>query len=293
MSIFLAVVEEGSFAAAARRMELSPPMVTRAVSELETAMGVRLLTRTTRVVRVTEVGERYAADCRRILTDVNESEEAASGSHGAVRGRLVITSSSLFGPMRVAAIVTEYLRRFPDTEVECRYIDRIVNLVEEGVDVAVRIGQLHDSGYHAARVGHVRRVVCASPCYVKQRGAPVSPGDLVDHTIVVAAGITPSVDWRFTLGESTTLVRIRPRLTVSSNEAAIDAAVNGFGITRVVSYMVADQLASGRLVEVLQDHESLQLPIHVMHHEGRHAARKVRAFVDLATQTLRDDPLLR
>jgi len=293
MSIFLAVVEEGSFAAAARRLELSPPMVTRAISELENVMGVRLLTRTTRVVRVTEVGARYANDCRRILMDVSEAEEAASGSHGAIRGKLVVTSSSLFGPMRVAPIVTEYLKRFPDTEVECRYVDRVVNMIDEGIDVAIRIGPLQDSGYLATRVGQVRRVVCASPAYLQQRGAPATPADLVDHTIVVAAGITPSVDWRFTRDDATTLVRIRPRLTVSNNETAIAAAVNGFGITRVVSYMVADHLASGRLVEVLQAHERVPLPVHVVHHEGRHAAGKVGAFVDLAIRILRDDPLLR
>ncbi|SEO58336.1 DNA-binding transcriptional regulator, LysR family [Luteibacter sp. UNC138MFCol5.1] len=292
MAIFLAVVEEGGFASAARKLELSAPMATRAVSELENAMGVRLLTRTTRVVRVTETGARYANDCRRILADVAESEEAAAGSHGEVRGRLVVTASSVFGPMRVTPIVTEYLRRYPEAEVECRFVDRVVNMIDEGVDVAVRIGPLQDSAYQARCVGRVRRVVCASPCYVARHGAPSSPADLVDHTVVMANGITPSVDWRFVVGDQATVVRVRPRMTVSSNEAAIGAALAGFGLTRVVSYMVDDHLASGRLVEVLRDHESVPLPVHVLHHEGRHAARKVRAFVDLASQSLRDDRLL-
>ncbi len=293
MAIFVAVVDEGGFAAAARKMKLSPPVATRAVTELEEVMGVRLLTRTTRVVRVTEVGARYANDCRRILSDVTETEEAATGSHGAVRGRLVVSSSTMFGRMRVVPVVTEYLRRYPDTEVECRFLDRVVNMVDEGVDVSIRIGALQDSGYHALRVGQVRRVVCASPGYLAQRGTPASLADLAEHTIIMASGITPSVDWRFTAGEQTTIVRVRPRLNVSTNDAAIDAALDGFGITRVASYMVADHLTSGRLVEVLREQEAFPLPIHVMHHEGRHAARKVRAFVDLASQSLRDDQSLR
>jgi DNA-binding transcriptional LysR family regulator len=293
MAIFVAVVDEGGFAAAARKLQLSPPVATRAVTELEEIMGVRLLTRTTRVVRVTEVGARYALDCRRILADVTETEEAATGSHGAVRGRLVVTSSTMFGRMRVVPIVTEYLRRYPDTEVECRFLDRVVNMVDEGVDVSIRIGTLQDSGYHALRVGQVRRVVCASPAYLAKHGTPRSVTDLPEHVVIMANGITPSVDWRFTAGEQTTVIRVHPRLNVSSNDAAIDAALDGFGITRVASYMVADHLTSGRLVEVLREHEVLPLPIHVMHHEGRHAARKVRAFVDLASQTLRDDQSLR
>lgn len=293
MAIFVAVVEEGGFAAAARKLQLSPPVATRAVTELEEVMGVRLLTRTTRVVRVTEVGARYASDCRRILSDVAETEEAATGSHGAVRGRLVITSSTMFGRMRVVPIVTEYLRRYPDTEVECRFLDRVVNMVEEGVDVSIRIGQLQDSGYNALRVGQVRRVVCASPVYIAKHGAPKTLADLSEHTVIMASGITPSADWRFSVGEQTTVVRVRPRLSVSTNDAAIDAALEGFGITRVASYMVADHLVSGRLVEVLREQEALPLPIHVMHHEGRHAARKVRAFVDLASQALRGDQSLR
>jgi DNA-binding transcriptional LysR family regulator len=292
MAIFVAVVDEGGFAAAARKLQLSPPVATRAVTELEEVMGVRLLTRTTRVVRVTEVGARYALDCRRILADVTETEEAATGSHGAVRGRLVVTSSTMFGRMRVVPIVTEYLRRYPDTEVECRFLDRVVNMVDEGVDVSIRIGTLQDSGYHALRVGQVRRVVCASPAYLAKHGTPRSVTDLPEHVVIMANGITPSVDWRFTAGEQTTVIRVHPRLNVSSNDAAIDAALDGFGITRVASYMVADHLTSGRLVEVLREQEVLPLPIHVMHHEGRHAARKVRAFVDLASQTLRDDQSL-
>lgn len=287
MTLFLAVVDEGGFAAAARKMKVSPPVVTRAVSELEAAMGVRLLTRTTRVVRVTEVGARYAGDCRRVLADIAEMEDLASGSHGAVRGRLVVTAPSLFGRMYVTPIVMAYLRRYPEVEVECRFADRVVNMMDEGIDVAIRIGQLQDSSYQAIPVGQVRRVLCASSSYLEQHGTPLAPADLKQHVIVSANGVTPSRDWRFMRDDVPTIVRVQPRLAVMSNDEAIIAALDGFGITRVLSYMVAPHLSDGRLVEVLREHETAQLPVHVMQHEGRHAARKVRAFLDIAISQLR------
>ncbi|ASU36917.1 LysR family transcriptional regulator [Herbaspirillum sp. meg3] len=289
MAIFLAVVDEGGFAAAARKMNISPPVVTRAVSDLETAIGVRLLTRTTRIVRVTDVGARYAEDCRRVLADITEMEDLAAGAHGAVRGRLVVTAPALFGRMYVTPIVMEYLRRYPEAEVECRFADRIINMMDEGIDVAVRIGHLPDSSYQAIPVGTVRRVVCASPDYLSKHGTPQAPDDLRQHVIVSSNGISTSPDWRFTKGDASTLVRVQPRMTVLSNDEAIIAALDGFGITRVLSYMVAPHLSDGRLVEVLREHETPTLPVHVVQHEGRHAARKVRAFLDLAVGELRGE----
>lgn len=287
MTMFLAVVDEGGFAAAARKLKISPPVVTRAVSELEAAMNVRLLTRTTRVVRVTDVGLRYAADCRRILGEIADMEGLASGTHGAVRGRLVVTAPSLFGRMYVTPLVIKYLRRYPEVEVECRFTDRVVNMMDEGVDAAIRIGQLQDSSYQAIPVGKVRRVVCASPSYLKQHGTPLIPDDLKHHLMISANGVTPSGDWRFIKDGVSKIVRVHPRLTVFSNDEAIIAALDGLGITRVLSYMVAPHLSDGRLVEVLGDHEAEMLPVHVMQHEGRHAARKVRAFLDIAISELR------
>jgi DNA-binding transcriptional LysR family regulator len=287
MAAFLAVVDEGGFAAAARRMKISPPVVTRAVSDLEKTMGVRLLARTTRVVRVTEAGARYAEDCRRILADITETEEAATGTHGQVRGRLVITAPALFGRIHVLPIVTAYLRRYPETSVETRFLDRVVNMMDEGVDIAIRIGHLQDSSYQATRVGEVRRVACASPAYLKRHGTPRTPADLARHTMIASTGIVRESEWRFTREGQVTDVRIQPRLTVITNDAAIAAAVDGFGITRALSYMVAQHFAAGELVEVLRDHETTALPIHVMQHEGRHAPQKVRAFLDMAIKTLR------
>lgn len=287
MALFVAVVDQGGFAAAARKMKISPPVVTRAIGELEAVMGVRLLTRTTRVVRVTDVGARYAEDCRRVLADIAEMEDLASGSHGAVRGRLIVTASALFGRMYVTPIVMKYLRTYPDAEVECRFNDRVVNMMDEGVDVAIRIGPLQDSSYQAIPVGQVRRVICASPAYLKKHGKPNIPDDLQNHVIISANGVTPSPNWQFSTADTSKAVRVHPKLTVMSNDAAIVAALDGFGVTQVLSYMVAPHLSDGRLVEILAEHQTGVLPVHLMHHEGRHAARKVRAFLDLAVHELR------
>ncbi len=292
MGAFLAVVDEGGFAAAARKLKISPPVVTRAVSDLESAMGVRLLVRTTRIVRVTDVGARYASDCRRILTEIAEAEEAAAGTHGSVRGRLVVTASALFGRIYITKILTDYLRRYPQTEIDCRFLDRVVNMVDEGIDVAIRIGVLQDSSYQAIRVGAVRRVVCASPAYLEQYGAPSTPDDLTQHAAISAAGITPSNDWQFVHEGRPIVARVRPRLTVTTNDAALVAALDGFGITCTLSYMAAQDIAAGRLIEVLHDYEPPALPIHVMHHEGRHAPQKVRAFLDMTIEALRSDSAL-
>lgn len=292
MAIFLAVVDEGGFAPAARKLKISPPVVTRAVSELEAGMGVRLLVRTTRVVRVTDVGARYANDCRRILADVADTEQAAAGTHGAPRGHLVVTASVLFGEMYVTPIVTEYLRRYPEADVECRFLDRVVNMMDEGVDIAIRIGVLPDSSYQAIKVGQVRQVVCAAPAYLEARGIPLVPEDLKAHEVIAATGVTPSPEWRFEQQGKPLGVRVHPRMSSTSNDAAIAAALDGFGLTRVISYMVARHLAAGRLKTVLTQFEAAPSPVSVVHHEGRQSTPKVRAFIDLAIATLRADGAL-
>jgi DNA-binding transcriptional LysR family regulator len=293
MSIFLAVVDEGGFAPAARKLNISPPVVTRAVAELEQNMGVRLLSRTTRVVRATEAGTRFAEDCRRILVDVAEAERAAAGTHAVPRGRLVLTAPVMFGRLHVAPIVTDYLRRYPETEVDCRFLDRVVNLMDEGVDIAIRLSDLPDSSYQAIGVGKVRQVVCAAPAYLKAHGMPQHPEDLARHTIVMASGVTSSPDWRFHRRGQPLTVRVSPRLTVTSNDAAIAAVESGFGIGRLISYMVANHVADGSLVPVLAAYEPPPVPISVLHHEGRHSSGKVRAFVDLAVSALRASAALR
>jgi len=292
MTTFVAVVDSGGFASAARKLNLSPPVVTRAVAELEERLGLRLLTRTTRVVRVTDAGARFADDCRRILGDIEEAETAATGTHAAPRGTLTLTAPVLFGHLYVTPILVDYLQRFPEVDAQCLFLDRIVNVVEEGIDVAVRIGELPDSSLQATRVGRVRRVLVAAPAYLTAHGMPQRPEALAEHTIISASGITPVPEWRFNDGGKPLLQRLHARMRTTSNDSAIAAAVAGLGITRLLSYQVAAHLKTGALQVVLEDFEPAPLPVHVVHHEGRRATQKVRSFIDLAVQTLRTDSAL-
>jgi DNA-binding transcriptional LysR family regulator len=292
MQTFVAVVDEQGFAGAARKLGISPPAVTRAIAELERRVGARLLTRTTRVVRVTDAGARYADDCRRILAEADEADASAGGVHRAPRGRLTVTAPAMFGGMHVTPIAIEYLRRHPEVSIGCWFVDRIVNLVEEGADVAIRIGELPDSSLTAIRVGAVRRVICAAPAYLGKHGTPCAPSDLARHTIV-ANRLSPHTEWRLAERGAGRSVRLAPRLMTTTNEAAIEGALAGFGIARVLSYQVADHVRRGRLKIVLEDCEPPPWPVHVMHREGRHASRKIRAFVDLAVERLRANPVIR
>jgi len=292
MTTFVAVVDSGGFASAARKLNLSPPVVTRAVAELEERLGLRLLTRTTRIVRVTDAGARFAEDCRRILGDIEEAETAATGTHAAPRGTLTLTAPVLFGHLYVAPILVDYLQRYPEVEAQCLFLDRVVNVVEEGIDVAVRIGELPDSSLQATRVGRVRRVLVASPAYLKARGVPLRPEALTEHTIVSASAVTPVSEWRFNDAGRSLLQRLHPRMRTTTNDSAIAAAVAGLGITRLLSYQVAAHLKTGALHILLEDFEGAPLPVHVVHHEGRRATQKVRSFIDLAVETLRADPAL-
>ncbi len=292
MKAFVAVVDANGFAGGARLLKVSAPSVTRAVNELESQLGVRLLNRTTRVVRVTEPGTRYAEDCRRILADLDAANASVLGLHSTPTGQLILTAPVLFGARYVTPIVTEYLGRYPDVSAECRYLDRVVNMMDEGVDIAVRIGELPDSSMQAVRVGRVRRIICGSPPYLEQHGIPNTPADLQEHEIVSASSVSPGAEWRLMQGDRPCIVKLKPRLTCSSNDGALTAAVEGFGLTRLLSYQVSDQLQSGQLKVVLQDYEPLALPVHLVHREGRHASRKARAFLDLAVERLRAHPAL-
>jgi len=290
--VFIAVVDTNGFAGAARKLNISPPAVTRAVNELENHLGVRLLTRSTRVVRVTEAGARYAEDCRHVLAELTEADKSASGAHGSPYGRLTLTAPVLFGCKFVTPVVTEYLQRYPEVTASCWFLDRVVNMMDEGIDVALRIGELPDSSMQAIRVGTVRRVICAAPGYLEQHGVPQSPDDLPLHTIVSATPVTPTPEWRMLVGGEPCVVKVRPRMITTSNDSAVAAAVSGFGLTRVLSYQVADQLRDGMLKSVLTEYEPAALPINLLHREGRHASPKARAFLDLAIERMRANPAL-
>ncbi len=287
MKTFVAVVESGGFTPAARKLDLSLSVVSRVVTDLETHLGVRLLTRTTRVVRPTATGAAYYENCRRILAEIDDAELAATGAHAAPRGRLSITASVLFGRRFVTPVVVEYLRRFPEVDVDCLFIDRVVNFIDEGIDVGVRIGDLPNSSLQAIPVGHVRRVVCAAPDYLARHGVPLSPDRIDQHVVIQTTGISTLPEWRFMHDGQPLPVRLSPRMGTTTNDSAIAAAVDGFGLVRVLSYQIADELRDGRLRIVLEDFEPSPLPIHVIHREGRHAQHKVRAFIDLAVDTLR------
>ncbi|MDZ4349550.1 MAG: LysR family transcriptional regulator [Xanthomonadaceae bacterium] len=287
MSVFIAVAEEESFAGGARRLAMSAPAVTRAVAALEGRLGVKLLDRTTRHVRVTEAGQRYLEDARRAVVAADEADEAAAGLNRQPRGHLTVTAPVLFGRMHAMPVIVEYLRTHPETTLTAILLDRVVNMLEEGVDVGIRIGELPDSSFKARLVGHVRRVVCASPDYLARNGEPMKPEDLAGHSIIVASGLSPTVQWRFARDGAPVSVRVAPRLTVTSNDAAIEAAVSGIGITRLMSYQIGPQLDSGRLQVVLAGYEPARVPIHVLHREGRNPSAKVRSFVDLIVERLR------
>lgn len=293
ISIFVAVVDANGLSGAARKLKVSPPVVTRAINELEENLGVRLLTRTTRVVRVTEAGARYAEDCRRILAELAEADESVSGQHGAPQGQIAITAPGWFGAKFITPVVTEYLERHPQVSASCWFMDRVVNMVEEGVDVAVRIAELPDSSLQAIRVGRMRVVLCASPDYLARAGTPRTPADLASHSVVCAGAVAPGHEMRFSEGGNSRTMKMHPRLATTTNESAVAAAVAGFGLTQQMYYKVAEHLVGGQLQEVLGEFEPPALPVHVMHREGRFASRRVRAFLDLATERLRALPALR
>ncbi len=290
--VFVAVADAHSFAAAARQLKLSAPAVTRCVNELERHLGLRLLVRTTRTVRTTEAGERYAQDCRRILAELQEAQASVAGLHAAPRGRITLTAPVLFGAYFVTPLLSRFLQRHPEVTASCLFLDRVVNLVDEGVDVAIRIGELPDSSLQAIRVGQVRRVIVASPDYLTQAGIPLVPDDLAVHTIVSANSVTPQAEWRLVEHGQPRLLRLQPRLITTTNDSAVRAAEQGLGLTRLLSYQVADALRQGRLKTVLTAYEPAPLPVHVVHREGRNPPQRVRAFIDWAVEHLRQNPAL-
>jgi DNA-binding transcriptional LysR family regulator len=237
---------------------------------------------------VTEAGARYVEDYRRILAELSEADESVSGLHGAPRGRLTVTAPVLFGALHVTPVVTEFLQRYPEVTASCWFLDRVVNLTDEGVDVAVRIGELPDSSLQAIRIGSVRRVICGAPSYLAEHGEPLQPEDLLGHALISANAVTPAPEWRFRVTGDVRSVKISPRMLTTTNDSAIAATVGGFGLTRLMSYQVDGLVRSGQLRLVLEPFELASLPVHLVHREGRHASHKARAFIDLAIERLRE-----
>jgi DNA-binding transcriptional LysR family regulator len=290
MSVLVAVAESGSFSAASRNLGAPLPTVSRKVAELEAHLNARLLTRTTRRLTLTGAGEAYVAACKRILEQVAEAERAASGEYAAPRGDLVVTAPIVFGRLHVLPPVNEFLGAYPEINVRLTLSDRNVHLVDDHIDVAVRIGALADSGLVATRVGVLRRVVCASPDYLARAGVPKAPEDLSALACVNFGSSTSSAAWAFGAkdkrGERT--VPIRVRLAVNTAEAAVDAAIAGIGVTRLLSYQAAHAVAEGKLKIVLTAYEPEPVPINLVYVGQNLLPLKLRAFLDFVAQRLRE-----
>jgi DNA-binding transcriptional LysR family regulator len=287
MSILLTVVDAGSLSAAARRLGMPLPTVSRKVAELEAHLHTRLLHRTTRQLSLTEAGAAYVAACRRILDEVGEAERIATGEYAAPKGELAVTAPIVFGRLHIVPVVAEFLAEYPEIRIKLLLTDRVVHLMEEQIDVALRIGELPDSTQMASRVGMVRTVVCGSPAYLARRGVPATPDALAVHDCISFEVLESRRAWVFGDGKSAMSVPVTSRLEVNTAEAALAAATLGVGLVRVLSYQVADAVGSGALDVVLQDYESAPLPVSLVHKGQTPLPRKLRAFLDFAAPRLR------
>jgi DNA-binding transcriptional LysR family regulator len=290
MRSFVTVAELGGFTQAARQLGLSPPAVTRDIAALEQRFGCKLLHRTTRQVRLTEAGNQYFHDARRILSGLSEAEASVIGAHGDLSGPIAITAPVIFGRLHVGRRIIEFSRRNPKIVFTTFFLDRVVDLLEEGVDVGVRIARLPDSSMTAIRVGSVRRVMCAAPSYLVEYGEPKSPGDLQRMPVIDFANY--QLPWSVWVGRWQKTIRPPARLLANSVDLAIEAAVAGCGIVRLLSYQVAELLAAGKLRTVLTKYEPEPVPVHVVHLEGRAAPRRHRAFIEFLVSELRQDRAL-
>ena len=287
IEVFVAVADTGSFTKASGRLRLSPPAVTRAIAALEDRLGGRVFNRTTRSVTITDVGQRFLASARRILADLETAEKEAVGETAAPQGHLTVTASVTFGRSAVAPVVCDFLGQHPRVTASVLLLDRVANLVEEGIDVAVRIGHLPDSNLIAKRVGAVHRILVASPDYLARRGVPASPADLRHHSVIAFTGLMPHREWRFLDGQKPSSVSLHPTFEINDAVAAIQAAEIGHGITIVLSYMVSDQLHAGTLKPVLAPFTLPPQPVHLVYPEARLVAPKIRAFIDFAAPRLK------
>ena len=285
MQAFVAVADLHGFAAAAGKLKLSPSAVTRLVASLEERLGARLLQRTTRSVALTDAGARYLERVRRILADVEEAELAAEGERIRPSGRLVVSAPVGFGRLHVSPMVSAYLKRYSDVSAELRLEDRVVSLVEDGVDLAVRIAHLADSSLVARQVGEMRRIVVASPAYLKRHGEPKTPAEISAHQTIQFGAASASGEWRFVENGRGFRNDIVPRLATNSADAAVQYAETGGGLTRVLAYQAADAIKRGKLKIVLQAFEPPALPIHIVYPTSRLLSAKVRTFIDLVVET--------
>lgn len=287
MAVFVGVADAGSLSGAARQLAVPLATVSRKLADLEAHLATTLITRSTRKLALTEAGRDYLAACRDILGRVNEAEKGAAGAYAAPRGQLVVAAPIVFGRLHATPVVAAFLQAHAEVDVRLLLGDRNVNLLEEQVDIALRIGTLPDSSLIALPLGTVTRVTCASPAYLAQHGTPAEPTELRRHACVSFEGLMSATAWSFPLGGEARRVPIRSRLSVTTADAAIAAACEGLGITRVLSYQVAEAIARGELVRILPDYEPPVVPVSLVYASQGRLPMKCRAFIDFAAPRMR------
>lgn len=286
LRILLAAVDGGSLSAAARSLGTPLSTVSRKVSELERHLGTQILVRTSRQLMLTDAGRAFVAASRRIMADLDEAERAASGEYQAPRGDLLVTAPIAFGKLHILPIVLEFLGAYPEVNVRLVFADTVVDLIDNHVDVATRLGRLPDSGLVAQRVGEVHWITCASPAYLERRGTPATPGELIGHDCLAFEGLQISREWSFAPGPNNGPVTIRPRLGLNTADALVEAVVADTGIARMTSYQAAAALRDGRMVSILRDYVPAPIPVHLVHTGPPLLPLKLRAFMDFAKPRL-------
>ncbi|WP_292932994.1 LysR family transcriptional regulator [Noviherbaspirillum sp.] len=284
---FVEIAERGSLTAAADALDTSLPTVVRKLAELESNLGVRLFNRTTRRIHLTDEGHRYLTICKTALAQLEEAEEALFEAKARPSGKLVVTAPVLFGRLHVAPLVMRFLRMHPELNVDLLLLDRSIDLIEEGVDIAVRIGHLADSTLHAVPAGFLHRVICASPAYLKEHGTPRHPSQLTEHAAIRFTGRSVLSEWQFREDGHDLSVRIAPRITTNSVDAALNACREGMGIGAFLSYMVQAPIRAGELKPILRKFEAEPLPITMLYPHSKLMSARVRAFIDFAAPLLR------
>ncbi len=287
MTTLLSVVDEGSLSAASRRLGAPIATVSRRISDLERHLRTRLLTRGSRRVTLTEAGASYVAVARRIVEQIDEAERIAAGEYRTPQGHLTVTAPVVFGRMHVEPIALDFLKAYPQIDIRLVLADHVVNLQEDHIDAAVRVGELPDSSLMVMRLGEIGWTTCASPDYLARRGAPARPADLAGHDCIIFEGLYSSSAWHFGEGKQRKVAPVRPRFAVNTAEAAIDAALAGTGITRVLSYQVVEAIRAGRLIPVLRDYAPDLLPVSLVYAAQTPLPLKLRAFIDFAAPRLR------
>jgi DNA-binding transcriptional LysR family regulator len=283
----LAAVDGGSLTAASRQLGMPLPTVSRNVSELEARLGTQLVIRTSRKLLLTDAGNAFVAAGRRVLEQLDEAERAAAGEYRSPRGDLLVTAPIMFGKLHVTPVVLAFLAAYPEVNVRVVLFDHVIDLVENHVDVAVRIGHLPDSGLVAARIGEIHWVICASPAYLSTHGTPVAPDDLAKHDCIAFEGLQMVRTWPFERGTDAKTVAIRSRFAANTADAVIEAAIAGIGIARLTSYQAAGAIREGRLVSLLRRHNPEPLPVHLVHTGQPLVPLKMRAFLDFAGSRLK------